>query len=62
MPDSEDATLTPNRVRDLVVADLEAGSSEPASKEHYWGQALQYLERKVEVRACRRAAQLAAET
>ena len=50
-PDAEDDTPEASRVRDVVVASDQPGSSEAAPKEHYWGQALQYLERKVEVRA-----------
>ena len=45
---------------DVVTASKPPSASEAAPKEHYWGQALQYLERAVEARACRRRGAFAA--
>ena len=47
-----DGALAHSGVLDVVMARKPPGASEAAVKEHYWGQALQYLERAVEARAC----------
>lgn len=58
--DAEIRALEQSRRLDVVVASNQSSSSEAGAKEHYWGQALQYLERKVEVRGCGACIALAA--
>jgi hypothetical protein len=50
--DAEISAPVQSRSLDVVVASSQSSTNEAATKEHYWGQALQYLDHKVEVRGC----------